>query len=178
MHRKSTGHPEQSEARRGNLPGRFGWKPTAALGLLSLSALLLAGSSQTARSDELPDKYDSYNEYVSAHVYRAEIVWTVVQINGEFPSDRDAKFKAPADSVYQRPPVISTVGDVRLNNVIWGTNVNWGANINNLNVIWGPKISRFNVIWGNNTLWSANVIWDTRIGGVDLSATAICGDDQ
>ena len=72
---------------------------------------------------------------------------------------------------------------VNKNGIIWGEGVIWGTGIDNLQVIWGNG-----VIWGENTLsgsgviwgesvWADGVIWGESTGAVDLSSTAINGEN-
>lgn len=79
-----------------------------------------------------------------------------------------------------------TVGNVLVNGnqVLWGTQVIWGVSgANNLQVIWGNQVIwGTQVIWGSQVLWGdANwtdqVIWGTGSSNVDLTSTAIKGEN-
>ncbi len=73
--------------------------------------------------------------------------------------------------------------DVRMDRVIWGESGLWGTQTDGLHVLWGES-----VVWGENTLLNSNVLWGENVwsdrvirgetsSAVDLTSTAIQGDN-
>jgi hypothetical protein len=70
-----------------------------------------------------------------------------------------------------------------MDRAIWSEKALWGTGVRDLKAIWGSK-----AIWGENVLeasraiwcesvWADRAIWSESNGTVDLSSTALRGDD-
>jgi len=73
--------------------------------------------------------------------------------------------------------------NVRMDRVLWSENGLWGTNADGLRVLWGERVIwgentllNSNVLWGEN-VWSDRVIWGETSSAVDLTSTAIQGEN-
>ncbi len=79
-----------------------------------------------------------------------------------------------------------TLGGVYVNmqNILWGEDGLWGIiDVLGLNILWGEDslldfdlLSASNILWGED-VWLSNILWGEDISFVDLSSTAIQGEN-
>src|ERR1051326_6788435 len=95
-----------------------GWKRTAALGALCLSALMLAGSPLAVRaqnagaSAQANDPSAKVDSFIRERQYRsrgAVIVPALVEFNGGSPQTNEMYLKALKATIYQRLPLVNSV---------------------------------------------------------------------